>query len=403
LGWLSLQYFGGGYLFGVGYDGIASALSLKASDGLRWGLGSGLTLTVLFLLIFLKIIATSLTLSAGGSGGVFAPALFVGAMLGGVFGLLANSLFPGSVAPPGAYVLVGMGAVFAGAAHAPITGILILFEMTDDYHIILPLMIAVVISHLVASGFNPDSIFTIKLRRRGALAPPKSPQSALDLILAADAMSVDVPTTTPEEKVRDLAARMFASGVHGFPVLDDLGKLIGIVTKHDVESVLMNGPETAKVVHVMTRNLVTCTPDSRLREVLPRLTSLEVGQIPVVSKEDPTRLVGVLRRKQIFWAYGELANEHRRLLAEAGLGPNTNHEDSVQVELTVGLHDATLCYKRIRDIKVPEQSLIVLMRRGNQAIVPRGDTQVEPGDVLVLLTTHTGEERLRKWVSSVTQ
>ncbi len=111
------------YIFGVGYDGVEQAL-----------LGN-LALVTLGILLVLKILATSLTLGAGGSGGVFAPSLFIGAMFGGVFGDLANRLLPGSVAPPGAYSLVGMAAVFSGAARAPITAIIIVFEMTRNYAI----------------------------------------------------------------------------------------------------------------------------------------------------------------------------------------------------------------------------------------------------------------------------
>ncbi len=140
-------------LFGVGYSGVEKALRGE------------LVLSVLLLMAALKILATSLTLAAGGSGGVFAPSLLIGATAGGAFGQLVNMLFPGITAPAGAYSLVGMAAVFAGAAHAPITSIIILFEMTDDYKIILPLMTGVVISYLVAVNLSPQSIYTIKLRR----------------------------------------------------------------------------------------------------------------------------------------------------------------------------------------------------------------------------------------------
>ena len=405
LGWVCLRYFGGRFLFGVGYDGIEKALFLEQPAELSFAIGAGMTVTVLLLLTGMKILATSLTLAGGGSGGVFAPALFIGAAAGGAFGLVANALFPGVCAPPGAYALVGMGAVFAGSAHAPMTAVLILFEMTDDYQIILPLMIAVVIAYLVASGLNPDSIYTIKLRRRGGLAPQRAPVSALDLILAADAMSAGGPYSWPDEPVSELAARMKNSDIPGFCVLDGDEKLVGIVTRRDVEAALMAGPKVAErtTAHIMTRNLATCTPKDCLRDVLPRLTSMEIGQIPVVDPKKPAVLLGVIRRKQIFWAYGELASEHRRLLDEAGLGPTLDHQESVQVELEIEEGHAGLYFKKIRDIQVPEQSLIVLVRRAEQAIIPRGDTQVEPGDVLVLLTTRPGEGRLRRWVAQVSR
>jgi CIC family chloride channel protein len=404
VGWVALRFFGGRYLFGVGYDGIEQALFLERPDALSWSLTAGMSVSVLLLLTGMKILATGLTLAAGGSGGVFAPALFIGAMAGGAFGLVANALFPGVCAPPGAYALVGMGAVFAGSAHAPITAVLILFEMTDDYQIILPLMSAVVIAHLIASGLFADSIYTVKLRRRGGLSPRHTPTSALDLILVADAMSPLGLTAAPGESIADLAARMQHSDQHGFAVLDGRGRLEGIVTKRDVESALLAGAgDVGAVADIMTRNVISCRPDDRLRDVLTRLADLGVGQMPVVDRDEPGRALGMIRREQIFWAYGELAQEHQRLLSEAGLGPDLEDSDSIQVELTVETGHGALAYRRIRDIQVPAQSLIVMLRRAAQVVVPRGDTQVEPGDVLVLLTTRAGEHRLHAWVSSVTR
>ena len=142
-------------IFGVGYPSIEKTLNGQLGPFLVFGL------------IGLKIIATSLTLGSGGSGGVFAPSLFIGAMLGSSFGSFLHLLFPGISVSPGAYALVGMAAVFAGAAQAPISAILILFEMTGDYKIMLPLMIACVISTLVVKWISSDSIYTMKLSRRG--------------------------------------------------------------------------------------------------------------------------------------------------------------------------------------------------------------------------------------------
>ncbi|MGB3091949.1 MAG: chloride channel protein, partial [Candidatus Zixiibacteriota bacterium] len=140
-------------VFGVGYEAINAALHEEA---LIW---------VLFLLVFMKIAATSLTLGSGGSGGIFAPSLFMGATLGGFFGNLVHLAFPLITATPGAYALVGMSAMVAGTTHAPITAMLIIFELTGDYRIILPLMLASVVATLVANKLHVDSIYTLKLSR----------------------------------------------------------------------------------------------------------------------------------------------------------------------------------------------------------------------------------------------
>lgn len=142
-------------LFGVGYEGIEKALSGQ------------IALQELLLLLILKLVATSVTIGSGGSGGIFAPSLFIGAMLGSALGNIFHSLFPAVTAPAGAYGIVGMAAVFAGAARAPFSAILILFEMTDDYAIILPLMTAVVVSTMLSRAVSRETIYTMKLSRRG--------------------------------------------------------------------------------------------------------------------------------------------------------------------------------------------------------------------------------------------
>ncbi|MGC8873493.1 MAG: chloride channel protein, partial [Chloroflexia bacterium] len=143
-------------LFGVGYETM---------DGLLRG--EVVATWVLVALMFLKPLLTATTLAAGGSGGVFAPSLFIGAMLGGAFGQAVGKVLPDLVGPPPAYALVGMGGVLAGAVHCPITAILLLFEMTRDYRIILPMMLCAVVSTLVSQRLNPGSVYTARLAKRG--------------------------------------------------------------------------------------------------------------------------------------------------------------------------------------------------------------------------------------------
>jgi CIC family chloride channel protein len=399
IGWFSIQHLGGRYLFGVGYDGIEAALRLGKPETFEWGLGGGMTVTVLLLLVFLKIPAMSLTLAGGGSGGVFAPSIFIGAMLGGAFGLTMNALFPSVTAPAGAYALVGMAAVFAGTAHAPISAILMLFEMTDDYKIILPLMIAVVISHLVSSHLSPDSIYLLKLRRRGGLEPPRPRSSILDQLLVADAMTTEFETVSPDEPVQKLAERFHSSHQRAFEVLDDQGKLVGIVTEYDVESAVMAGDmATKRVEDIMTDRLVTLTPDQTMHHVVDTLSRLDVGQIPVVAKDDPTRLVGALRRSEILWAYAQQNLEHRKMLRESVAALSPDHGDTVLARLTVRKDNERLCFRKIREIRVPDQCLIVVLHRGERAVVPRGDTVVEPGDTLELMTIRAREPGLLGWI-----
>ncbi len=153
---------------GAGLGAVAFRWLIKTFTLLlEHALGGGYVLLFLLMLLVGKMVATSLTIGIGGSGGVFAPSLFIGAMLGMAFGQGAHQLLPGIAGPAGAYGLIGMGAVFAGAARAPITAVVILFELTGEYSIILPLMSAIVLATIVSRALSKETIYTAKLRRRG--------------------------------------------------------------------------------------------------------------------------------------------------------------------------------------------------------------------------------------------
>ncbi|MFQ5680017.1 MAG: chloride channel protein [Gemmatimonadota bacterium] len=307
-----MAYVGSSLVLGVGYEGVEMALA------------GGLTLRLMLLLVLLKMLATSLTLAAGGSGGVFAPALFVGAMLGGTFGQLAQAVFPAWTAPAGAYALVGMAGAFGAAAHAPITAVLILFEMTDDSHIILPLMLTVGVSYLVASRLFPESIYSLKLRRLGGLEGPRRELSILDMLLVDDAMSEEFEAVSPELGVAELHRRARAKRTRSWPVVDASGELVGIVTDTDLEqSVVFGEKDGLTVGDVMTTSVVTLQPADTLRTAFRRFGERDVKLIPVVEDARGRKLVAVLKRYDMVWAYQTMAEEHERLLREAGARAET--------------------------------------------------------------------------------
>lgn len=396
VGWIGMRFLGGPYLFGVGYDGIETAL--RASPVFGEGLAIH-ALMILVALMALKIVATSFTLGGGGSGGVFAPALFIGAMAGAAFGVVAGEVFETGIAPPGAYALVGMAALFGAAAHAPISTVVILFEMSDDYHLILPLMLAVGVAYLVASRLSRDSVYTLQLRRLGGFATTLPEASTLDLVLVADAMVRPPDTVQPDTPLTELASRLRRGG-RSLPVLNDDGDLVGVVTAGDVwRELTADPPRTGmRARDLMSRDLVTATPDETLREVLTRLSDTELAQVLVVDRKNPALLLGVLRREEIFWAVGELMGEHRRLMDRAA-----EHlpRDAVQVALQVRPEYRRLAFKEIRALGLPQGTLVAVLRRAGEARVPRGDTVVEPGDVLVLLATEKAQPALRDWMEEV--
>lgn len=386
----ALGYFGSTHIFGVGHEGVELALS------------GDLAIRLMLLLVLLKMLATSITLGARGSGGVFAPALFIGAMAGGAFGAIVHNAFPTWTAPSGAYALVGMAALFGAAAHAPITAIVVLFEMTDDYQIILPLMFTVVLSYLIAGRLFQDSIYSFKLRRRGALAGVSSETSVLDFVLVADAMSEEFETVGPELSLRELAEKAHTSRTRSWPVVDSDEKVLGIVTETDLaKGALEAEPDTVRVEDVMTKAVITCVSHDTLRRAFRRFAELDVQLIPVVDEEEHDQLIGVLRRHEMSWAYKELSEEHQRLLSKASSTGVRVSERAVQREFQVPSEGSSIADKRLRDLRLPENVLVVFVRRGHRAFVPRGDTKLEPGDVLTLMTTGKGkhelEELIERW------
>ena len=283
------------HIFGVGYDAIELAIQ------------GHLTFLLLFSLIFIKILATSLTLGSGGSGGVFAPSLFIGAMTGGAFGYLAHTLFPGATATSGAYSLVGMGAVLAAATHGPINGILILFEMTGSYKIILPLMLSCIISAVLASQIKRESIYTLKLTRRGVNIRAGRDVNVMRSLLVRDAMTRDVVTVSENMPLKDLVRFTLGSKYASFPVVDREGFLSGIITFQDFKEVIYEeGLEHLVVAgDIATRGVITITENESLNRALQKIGFRNIEQLPVVEEGNPRVIRGILSRRDIFAAYNK--------------------------------------------------------------------------------------------------
>ncbi|HNT58261.1 MAG TPA: chloride channel protein, partial [Syntrophales bacterium] len=283
------------HIFGVGYDTIELAIQ------------GHMTFLLLFSLIFIKVLATSLTLGSGGSGGVFAPSLFIGAMTGGAFGYLAHTLFPGATATSGAYSLVGMGAVLAAASHGPINGILILFEMTGSYKIILPLMLSCIISAVLASQIKRESIYTLKLTRRGVNIRAGRDVNVMRSLLVRDAMTRDVVTVSENMPLKDLVRFTLGSKYASFPVVDREGFLSGIITFQDFKEVIYEeGLEHLVVAgDIATRGVITITENESLNRALQKIGFRNIEQLPVVEEANPRVIKGILSRRDIFAAYNK--------------------------------------------------------------------------------------------------
>jgi CIC family chloride channel protein len=281
------------HILGVGY----AAIDLSLMQQLSWW--------IMVLLVFYKILATSITIGSGGSGGVFAPSLFIGAMAGGFFGTAVNLIFPGVTASPGAYGIVGMGAVVSATTHGPLTAILMLFEMTGDYKIILPLMIACIMSTLAGGHLLQESIYTLKLARRGVNIRAGKDVNVLKSISVKDVMNPEVETIQEDLSLGRIAEKISKSKYNSFPIVDENGRLTGILSFIDYHDVAFDESLKDLVVakELATQNVVTISLDDNLYNALGKLTLKDFSILPVVSSQNPSQLVGVLTRRDIMGAY----------------------------------------------------------------------------------------------------
>ena len=283
------------YIYGVGYD----AISLALWENLAW--------YMLIILVFVKIIATSLTIGSGGSGGIFAPSLFIGAMAGGAFGHFIHQMFPAITASAGAYSLVGMGAVLAATTHGPIHAILIIFEMTGNYKVIVPLMLACITGYVIASNINRESIFTLKLARRGVDLKAGREVNIMKSLLVKNAMTTEVSTVSENMHLNKLLKHTFSSKHSSFPVVDNNGLLNGIVSFQDFKEVVFEEGlgDLVVVKDIAIPDVITLTRDESLDEALKKIGLKNIEQLPVVDENNPRKIVGILSRRDVFSAYNK--------------------------------------------------------------------------------------------------
>jgi CIC family chloride channel protein len=271
-------------MYGVGYPVLGRAVS------------GGYAIAFLLALLVGKVLACSLTIGIGGSGGVFAPSLFCGAMAGAVFGDVVHAVAPQAGGSVGAYALVGMGAVFAGAARAPITAVVIMFELTGEYTIILPLMLAIVLAAGVSHLVSADTIYTRKLLRRGI--DIDEPADATLRRTPASTLMRSAPVAVPADMPLRAAADRFASERDStLPVADDTGRYLGTLAVHDVMDALATGEFTD--VTALTRGIAPLPLDASLGQVL-RVLDQGADAVPIADPDGV--IVGWVRHRDVLAA-----------------------------------------------------------------------------------------------------
>ena len=266
-------------------------------------------------LAFAKLAAAAVTLAAIRAGGVFTPALFIGATLGGGLASAASGLLPNFTIVPEAFALVGMAGLVAGATHAPLTAIMIVFEMTSDYDLILPLMLAVAIAYITAKRVHPHSVYSEWLVRKGEKIDHGQDTALLERLLVAGCYNPDPHVIGESATVPQIINAIGASTQTEFPVMDGDLRFIGMLTYSDLRVVVTEAQSLEALVVASDLASVeheSVTPDDSLRTALQRLGIRGSHHIPVVDPSDSRKLVGLISRQEIFATYD------RALLTETG-------------------------------------------------------------------------------------
>lgn len=295
LGLTLWQTFGNYHVFGTGYATVTQILSTPAQ--VFWVL-----IPLLAVLAVAKPIATAVTVASGGGGGMFSVSLYQGALWGGLIGLAAQAAWPNSPVSPASYALVGMGAFYAASTRATLTAIVILTELTRDYAVVLPLMLAAVIADAVSVWLSKESLYTIKLSQKGIHYEHDRIQSPLDFLQVKDVMSPKVDTLATTMTVGEAFNRMMDVGHTGYPVVDADGRLAGILTRRDLSKHMQAGKGAQPLSDVVSGLCITAFPDEMLYRARDRIYQQDIGRLIVVEPGDRKKVVGILTRSDLLRA-----------------------------------------------------------------------------------------------------
>ncbi len=365
-------------IYSVGYGTVEDILLWK----------HGWPVMLLLAIVAFKMLATGITLGSGGVGGVFAPSLFLGAALGGAYGEALRLAFPTLVAPPPAYAMVGMAAVLAGSVHSPITATLLLFEMTRDYRIILPLMFATVISLVISEAVSPHSIYTLELRKRGVWLGRRDKVDVMQGVTVEEIMSPAKDVVPPDMPATELEYYLNRTKHHGVPVVDGGGRLKGIVTLTDMMKAVRHQGSLGRlrVIDIATKDPIVVYPDDPAWKALKLMGVHDIGRIPVVDKDDPCRLLGVVRRQDIVKAYRKAIQKEQENEEQMEVLQVAHLSRMVPLRLEVG-EKSPVSGKQVKDLHLPEGCLLTALIRGSERLLIHGDVTLRPGDTIIALST----------------
>jgi CIC family chloride channel protein len=383
------------HIFGVGYEAINEALN----GTILW--------YVMMILVLVKIAAVSITIGSGGSGGIFAPSLFVGAMLGGSVGTVVHTLWPEATALPGAYALVGMGAVVAAGTHAPITAIVIIFELTNEYQIILPLMISCIIATLLATRLQRSSIYTLKLLRRGIDIYKGRAVNVLEPVSVREVIRRDVVTVAAEDRLGSVVAKLIDHPGTTLFVTDEDNRLEGVVTADQIRPVMTDASTLDALLiaqDVMeVSEFPSVAPTDSLADVMRQL-GMYRGEVPVL---EGGRLIGVIWPKDVIERYNtEIFKRDMARSMVSAVSTNGRLEavpaaaDALVAEVPV---PSRFVGKTIRELNIRQSfgvSILMVKQLSQDGVerlnaAPASDYAFREGDVLLAMGPDDALRRLR--------
>lgn len=301
-------------LYGEGYEAVNSCLAgdvnyIFDSSTFREFKSNGMAmLGIVLAIVVLKVVATSITLGAGGVGGIFAPTLFTGVHLGFLYATTVNMLGIAKLSVSN-YALIGMAGLIAAVLHAPLTAIFLIADITNGYELLVPLMIVSTISYATVRIFHSDSVYTVQLRKRGELLTHDMDHNILTLMSLESLVEEDFIVIKPEDKLRALVANISKSRRNIFPVVNDNGELVGIVHLDHVREIMFQPDEYDNVVvsSLMISDLSPVDFDKDgLKEVAAKFHQLGLFNLPVIARG---RYVGFVSRSRVFSQYQQLMQQ----------------------------------------------------------------------------------------------
>ncbi len=384
------------HVLGNGFEGITQALNGQ------------LPLLFMLLLPLAKIVASGLTSGSGGAGGTFTPSLFVGAMVGGAYGVFVHTMWPFATSPYGAYAVVGMAAIAAGTSHAPISAILILFELTGNYQLILPLMVASITSSFLSRSLYRYSVDEESLRRRGIDLSFRMEEAVLAGVEVKSLLRQDPDVLRSGDSYAQVVDHFLKTHRQRLFVVDEEGRLEGAVSLHDIKHLLQEPNAVAAVVaHDLAAPVDRVLhPETRLHRVAEAFAQSDFERLPVVER-DTNRFVGVLSKKDLLAIYSQEVLGRPAMLATFVSTGTTGGRDYVElppdfalrlVPVPVALQGHTLA-----EANLPQRFgvRIIEIKRQRQGapptrVMPAAETRLARGDELIVIGPTAAIERLER-------